>query len=63
MLNILPIPVLDGHLLLLAIEAIRESRFHPPNGSPAASGLSLILLLMIVVIRTTFTTAPFPKSH
>ena len=56
-LNILPVPVLDGgHLLLLAIEIVR--------GKPLTIrtmeiiqlvGLSLILLLMAVVIRNDLT--------
>jgi regulator of sigma E protease len=60
-LNILPIPVLDGgHLLLVVIEAIR--------GKPLAIrqmeivqqvGIALIFLLMVVVMRNDIARLPF----
>jgi len=59
-LNVLPIPVLDGgHLVLLAIETIR--------GKPLAIrtmeiiqgvGLSAILLLMVIVLKNDLTRLP-----
>jgi regulator of sigma E protease len=60
-LNVLPIPVLDGgHLVLLAIETVR--------GKPLALrtmeiiqgvGLSAILLLMVIVLKNDLTRLPF----
>ncbi len=52
-LNILPIPVLDGgHLLLLGIEAIRRKPLSVRQMEIAQQfGLSLILLLMVIVFK------------
>jgi len=52
-LNILPIPVLDGgHLLLLSIEAIRGKPLSLRQMEIIQQvGLSLILLLMVVVMK------------
>lgn len=52
-LNVLPIPVLDGgHLLLLAIEAVRGRPLTIRQMEIVQQvGLSLILLLMVIVIR------------
>ncbi len=59
-LNILPIPVLDGgHLLLLGIEAIRRKPLTIRQMEVIQQvGLSLILLLMIVVIRNDLARLP-----
>src|SRR5690606_38189374 len=52
-LNILPIPVLDGgHLLLLAIETVRGKALTIRQMEIVQQvGLSLILLLMVIVIK------------
>jgi regulator of sigma E protease len=52
-LNVLPIPVLDGgHLMLLGIEAIRRRPLSVRQTEIIQQvGLSLILLLMVIVIR------------
>ncbi|MBC7692167.1 MAG: RIP metalloprotease RseP [Methylotenera sp.] len=59
-LNILPIPVLDGgHLLLLAIEAIRKRPLTIRQTEIIQQvGLSLILLLMVVVIKNDLSRLP-----
>lgn len=59
-LNILPIPVLDGgHLLLLGIEAIRGRPLSIRQTEILQQvGLSLILLLMVVVIRNDLARLP-----
>jgi regulator of sigma E protease len=56
-LNVLPIPVLDGgHLLLLGIEAIRRKPLTLRQMEIIQGvGLSLILLLMVVVMRNDLT--------
>ncbi|MGK5087153.1 RIP metalloprotease RseP [Bdellovibrionota bacterium FG-2] len=60
-LNILPVPVLDGgHLMLLGIEAIRRKPLTIRQMEVIQQvGLSLILLLMIVVIRNDLARLPF----
>lgn len=60
-LNILPIPVLDGgHLLLLGIEAVRGRPLTIRQMEIVQQvGLSLILLLMVVVIRNDIARLPF----
>jgi regulator of sigma E protease len=52
-LNVLPIPVLDGgHLLLLGIESIRGKALTIRQMEIVQQvGLSLILLIMVIVIR------------
>ena len=60
-LNLLPIPVLDGgHLLLLAVEAIRGKPLSIRQMEIIQQvGLSLILLLMVIVIRNDLARLPF----
>ena len=60
-LNILPVPVLDGgHLLLLGIEAIRGKPLSLRQMEVVQQvGLSLILLLMVVVIKNDLSRLPF----
>ncbi len=60
-LNVLPIPVLDGgHLLLLGIEAVRGRPLSIRQTEIIQQvGLSLILLLMVVVIRNDLARLPF----
>ena len=60
-LNLLPIPVLDGgHLLLLAIEAIRGKPLSVRHMEIIQQvGLSLILLLMVIVMRNDLARLPF----
>lgn len=60
-LNILPVPVLDGgHLLLLGIESIRGKPLTIRQMEIVQQvGLSLILLLMVVVIRNDIARLPF----
>ena len=59
-LNILPIPVLDGgHILLLGVEAIRGKPLTLKQMELVQQvGLSLILLLMVVVMRNDITRLP-----
>lgn len=56
-LNVLPIPVLDGgHLLLLGIESIRGKPLTIRQMEVIQQvGLSLILLLMVVVLKNDFS--------
>jgi regulator of sigma E protease len=51
-MNLLPIPALDGgRLLLLLIEAVRRKRFNPEKeGYVNLVGLGLLMLLMVVVM-------------
>ncbi|MEK6704249.1 MAG: RIP metalloprotease RseP [Bdellovibrionota bacterium] len=60
-LNILPIPILDGgHLLLLGIEIIRGKPLNLRTMEIIQLvGLSLILLLMIVVLRNDLARLPY----
>jgi regulator of sigma E protease len=60
-LNILPIPVLDGgHILLLGVEAIRRRRLTMRQMEIFQQvGLSLILLLMLVVMKNDVMRLPF----
>ncbi len=60
-LNILPIPVLDGgHLLLLTIEAIRGRPLTLRQTEIVQQvGLSLILLLMVIVMKNDIARLPF----
>jgi regulator of sigma E protease len=60
-LNVLPIPVLDGgHLLLLAIESVRGKAMTMKQMEIIQGvGLSLILLLMAVVMRNDILRLPF----
>ena len=59
-LNVLPIPVLDGgHLVLLGIEWIRGKPLSMRQMEVVQQvGLSLILLLMVVVMRNDLTRLP-----
>lgn len=59
-LNILPVPVLDGgHLMLLSIEMVRGKPLSLRQMEIAQGvGLSLILLLMVVVIRNDLSRLP-----
>lgn len=59
-LNILPVPVLDGgHLMLLTIEVIRGKPLTLRQMEIVQQvGLSLILLLMVVVIKNDLTRLP-----
>lgn len=56
-LNVLPVPVLDGgHLMLLGLEAIRGKPLTIRQMEVVQQvGLSLILILMAVVMRNDFT--------
>jgi len=60
-LNVLPIPVLDGgHLMLLGVEVIRGKPLSVRQMEIVQQvGLSLILLLMVVVIRNDLARLPF----
>jgi regulator of sigma E protease len=60
-LNLLPIPVLDGgHLMLLTIEIVRRKPLSIRQMEIVQQvGLSLILLLMVVVIRNDLARLPF----
>lgn len=60
-LNILPIPVLDGgHLLLLGLEMIRGKALTIRQMEVLQQvGLSLILLLMVIVMRNDISRLPF----
>jgi regulator of sigma E protease len=60
-LNVLPIPVLDGgHLLLLVIEGIRGRPLSLRQMEIVQQvGLSLILLLMVVVMKNDISRLPF----
>ncbi len=59
-LNILPIPVLDGgHILLLGVEVIRGRPLTIRQMEVVQQvGLSLILLLMVVVMKNDLTRLP-----
>lgn len=59
-LNLLPIPVLDGgHLLLLTIEAIRRRPLTVRQMEVVQQiGLSIILLIMVIVIRNDLSRLP-----
>jgi len=59
-LNLLPVPVLDGgHLVLLGIEALRGKPLSLRQMEVVQQvGLSLILLLMVVVIRNDLARLP-----
>ncbi|MEK7691888.1 MAG: site-2 protease family protein, partial [Bdellovibrionota bacterium] len=59
-LNILPIPVLDGgHLMLLTIEIFRKRPLTILQMEVVQQvGLSLILLLMVIVIKNDLTRLP-----
>jgi len=56
-LNILPIPVLDGgHIMLLGVEAIRGKPLQIRQLEIIQQvGLALVLLLMVIVMRNDFT--------
>jgi regulator of sigma E protease len=56
-LNILPIPVLDGgHIMLLGVEAIRGKPLQMRQLEIVQQvGLALVLLLMVIVMRNDFT--------
>ena len=60
-LNILPVPVLDGgHLLLLGLEIVRGKPLSIRQMEVVQQvGLSLILLLMVIVIRNDLARLPF----
>jgi len=60
-LNVLPVPVLDGgHLLLLAIEGVRKKPLSIRQMEIVQGvGLSLILLLMVVVMKNDIMRLPF----
>jgi regulator of sigma E protease len=60
-LNILPVPVLDGgHILLLIIESIRGKPLSLKQLEVVQTmGLSLIALLMFVVLKNDITRLPF----
>ncbi len=60
-LNILPVPVLDGgHILLLGVEVVRGRPLTMRQTEVIQQvGLSLILLLMVVVMRNDLTRLPF----
>lgn len=60
-LNILPVPVLDGgHILLLVIEVVRGKPLSMKQLEVVQTmGLSLIALLMFVVIKNDLTRLPF----
>jgi len=60
-LNILPVPVLDGgHLVLLGLEVIRGKPLSLRQMEVVQQvGLSLILLLMVIVIKNDITRLPF----
>lgn len=60
-LNILPVPVLDGgHILLLVVESIRGKPLSMKQLEVVQTmGLSLIALLMFVVLKNDITRLPF----
>jgi regulator of sigma E protease len=60
-LNILPVPVLDGgHILLLIVEAIRRKPLSMKQLEAVQMfGLSLIGVLMLVVLKNDLTRLPF----
>jgi regulator of sigma E protease len=60
-LNILPVPVLDGgHILLLIIEAIRGKPLSMKQLEAVQMfGLSMIAALMLVVLKNDLTRLPF----
>lgn len=60
-LNVLPVPVLDGgHILLLGVEAVRRKRLSMRQMEIFQQvGLSLILLLMVVVMKNDVLRLPF----
>jgi regulator of sigma E protease len=60
-LNILPVPVLDGgHILLLLIEAIRRKPLSMRQLEAVQMfGLSIIAMLMLVVLKNDLTRLPF----
>lgn len=60
-LNVLPVPVLDGgHLVLLILEAIRGKPLTMRQMEIVQQvGLSLILVLMVIVIRNDISRLPF----
>lgn len=62
-LNLLPIPVLDGgHLMLLAIESVRGRPLTLRQMEIVQQvGLSLVLLLMVIVIRNDIARLPVLK--
>jgi regulator of sigma E protease len=59
-LNVLPIPVLDGgHLLLLGVETVRKRPLSLRQMEIVQQiGLSLILLLMVIVMKNDITRLP-----
>jgi len=60
-LNILPVPVLDGgHILLLIVEAIRGKPLSMKQLEAVQMfGLSIIAVLMLVVLKNDLTRLPF----
>ncbi len=60
-LNILPVPVLDGgHILLLVVEAIRGKPLSMKQLEAVQMfGLSIIAALMLVVLKNDLTRLPF----
>jgi regulator of sigma E protease len=60
-LNILPVPVLDGgHILLLIVEAIRGKPLSMRQLEAVQMfGLSIIAALMLVVLKNDLTRLPF----
>ncbi|MBC7384859.1 MAG: RIP metalloprotease RseP [Cryobacterium sp.] len=60
-LNILPVPVLDGgHILLLLIEAVRGKPLSMKQMEAVQMfGLSMIGILMLVVLKNDLTRLPF----
>jgi regulator of sigma E protease len=60
-LNILPVPVLDGgHILLLGLEVIRKKPLSMKSLELVQKvGLSVILLLMVVVFKNDIMRLPF----
>jgi len=59
-LNVLPVPVLDGgHILLLGVEAVRRKKLSIEQMQTVQKvGLSLILILMVVVIKNDIMRLP-----
>ena len=53
LINLLPIPMLDGgHLLIFAVEAIRRRRLSPKARERIQQiGLALILLVLLLALR------------
>ena len=60
-LNILPIPVLDGgHILMLFVEAVRGKPLSVKQVEVFQQvGLTFILILMVVVMKNDLTRLPF----